>query len=319
MDKKPPTYTFRKLNDENDSTLARIYKKAFRYATPNLILWGPLAPCHDVLDVRKYMAATQMAIGLGISYGTIRKYSPRVSVFRRRMTRGLCFVTGTVLIYTGLLEISLSSYKNKLRNPLYIEASVARTLAEQVNSETVSWWYGPQDYMPMNNERFFEMLQTIKLSEDILAKYKECSLVQTYQKYMNDFAESRVKELSREKSLGKNILKRIEDPATDKLKAVNKDELMSYQTAISVEPEDFKKSTTRDLWYEFHPWLVLLTICGTTYLTFSNKFIEMIPDVEDKEKEEEFVNSVDEEIAAKAPGIKFEAGKHAILKGESKK
>ncbi|GME79891.1 unnamed protein product [[Candida] boidinii] len=319
MDKKSTTYTFRKLNDENDSTFTRIYKKAFRYATPNLMLWGPLAPCYDVLEVRKYMAATQMAIGLGISYGTIRKYSPRVSAFRRRMTRGLCFATGTVLIYTGLLEISYSSYKNKLRNPLYIEASVARTLAEQVNGETVSWWYGPEDYMPMNNERLFEMLQTIKLSEDIVAKYKECSLVQTYQKYMTDFAELREKELNREKSLGKKILKRIEDPETEKLKVVNKDELMSYQTAISVEPEDFQKTSTRDLWYEFHPWLVLLTICGTTYLTFSNKFIEMIPDVEDKKKEEEFVKRVDEEIAAKAPGIKFEVGKHVILKEKSEK
>ncbi|GMF35247.1 unnamed protein product [[Candida] boidinii] len=319
MDKKSTTYTFRKLNDENDSTFTRIYKKAFRYATPNLMLWGPLAPCYDVLEVRKYMAATQMAIGLGISYGTIRKYSPRVSAFRRRMTRGLCFATGTVLIYTGLLEISYSSYKNKLRNPLYIEASVARTLAEQVNGETVSWWYGPEDYMPMNNERLFEMLQTIKLSEDIVAKYKECSLVQTYQKYMTDFAELREKELNREKSLGKKILKRIEDPETEKLKVVNKDELMSYQTAISVEPEDFLKTSTRDLWYEFHPWLVLLTICGTTYLTFSNKFIEMIPDVEDKKKEEEFVKRVDEEIAAKAPGIKFEVGKHVILKEKSEK
>jgi hypothetical protein len=176
----PSKLEFRKLNDPNDSTLVSIYKHLFRYASPNLFIWGPLAPAHDALFARATMSHIQIAIGLIIFGGTFRRFPSSISTFRRRFTRFSTFLGGSSLIITGIREFLY--FNNPNSNPLYVEIQLARELSlldpsNNGKPNKGSYWFGPKNFMPMNNEQYWKMVYSMEVNEIMSDNYMESPII----------------------------------------------------------------------------------------------------------------------------------------------
>ncbi|QPG73967.1 hypothetical protein FOA43_001283 [Brettanomyces nanus] len=171
---------FNKLDDPKDTAFDKLFKHLFRYAAPNLFIWGPLAPAHDALLPRATMACVQLGVGAAVLYGTFRRYSPAIGVVRRRFNRITCLLAGSGLIVTGLKELSYDV--DPLSNPLYIEIQLAREFGpERLQKPTPSsYWNGPKNFMPMNNEQYWKMIYSLEVSQLMVNEYKASDLMHKF-------------------------------------------------------------------------------------------------------------------------------------------
>lgn len=179
---------FNKLNDPNDTTFTRVYKHLFRYASPNLLIWGPLAPAHDALFARTAMARIQVAAGIVLIGGAFRRFSPGLNVWKRRFTRLTSFTAGSMFVITGIREVSY--FDNPHSNPLYVEIQLARELSllNPENKGVVnrgSYWLGPKNFMPMNNEQYWKMVYTMEVNEIMADQYLESPLLVQYKEILD--------------------------------------------------------------------------------------------------------------------------------------
>lgn len=171
---------FRKLLDPEDSLLTSFYKHWFRYASPNLFIWGPLAPAHDAILARTSLARIQCTLSLIILYGAFRRYPANIGKFRRRFTRTTNFIAGSALLITGLREITYFDDPNS--NPLYVEIQLARELSlldpnNNGKPNKGSYWFGPKNFMPMNNEQYWKMVYAMEVNEIMADQYLESPLM----------------------------------------------------------------------------------------------------------------------------------------------
>lgn len=182
---------FRKLNDPNDSIPTSIYKYLFRYASPNLFIWGPLAPAHDALLARSILSRFQIALGIILIGGTFRRFPTTISNSRRRFTRITSFLAGSTLTLTALREISYTQNPNS--NPLYVEIKLARELSllNPENNGKInkgSYWFGPKNFMPMNNEQYWKMVYSMEVNEIMADQYLSSPLISTFKSLqLNNF------------------------------------------------------------------------------------------------------------------------------------
>ncbi|KAG0673256.1 hypothetical protein C6P40_003177 [Pichia californica] len=184
----PSKFQFRKLDDPNDSTLISIYKHAFRYASPDLFIWGPLAPAHDALFARSAMARIQLAAGILILAHSFRRFPSRIGKFRRRFTRLCTFACGISFSITAFREISYFYTPNE--NPLYVEIQLARELSllDPENKGKINkgnYWFGPKNFMPMNNEQYWKMVYSMEVNGIMSEQYLESELLQKYKEIFN--------------------------------------------------------------------------------------------------------------------------------------
>lgn len=180
---------FRKLNDPNDTPLISAYKHFFRYASPNLFIWGPLAPAHDALIARSTLARIQIALGIVLIGGSIRRFPKYIPTWRRRFTRTTSFLGGATLLVTALREVSYAQNPNS--NPLYVEIQLARELSllDPANEGKInrgSYWFGPNNFMPMNNEQYWRMVYSMEVNEIMADQYLASPLITTFKKLLND-------------------------------------------------------------------------------------------------------------------------------------
>lgn len=208
---------FNKLSDPEDSPLLSFYKHCFRYASPNLFIWGPLAPAHDALFARSAMARIQVGAGILILAGSFRRFPSTISKLRRRFTRLCTFTCGLSFIITGVREISYFHEPNS--NPLYIEIQLARELSLlDLSNKGVpnkgNYWFGPKNFMPMNNEQYWKMVYSMEVNEIMALQYINSPLLAKYKDLLHkNFGESSVIELKSDE-----LTSRIED-------IVNKDHI----------------------------------------------------------------------------------------------
>ena len=201
---------FRKLSDPDDSSLVSFYKHCFRYASPNLFVWGPLAPAHDALLARSAMARIQIAAGFFIFATTFRRYPSTVGALRRAFVRLSSFMCGSSLMLTGMRELTYFHYPNS--NPLYVEIQLARELslldpANKGQPVKGSYWFGPKNFMPMNNEQYWKMVYSMEVNEIMADQYLESPLLTKCQALLDkNYGESSVVELKADE-----LTSRIED------------------------------------------------------------------------------------------------------------
>lgn len=201
---------FRKLSDPDDSPLVSFYKHCFRYASPNLFIWGPLAPAHDALVARSAMARIQIAAGLFIFATTFRRYPSTIGKLRRIFVRATSFTCGSALTFTGARELTYSHYPNS--NPLYVEIQLARELslldpANKGQPARGSYWFGPKNFMPMNNEQYWKMVYAMEVNKIMADQYLESALLTKYQGLLEkNYGENTVVELKADE-----LTSRIED------------------------------------------------------------------------------------------------------------
>lgn len=172
------------MYDPQDPIAISIYKRWFRYATPNLFIWGPFAPAHDALFARATMARIQIALGIILIGGSFRKYSTNISAFRRRFSKFCSFTGGSSLVITGFREISYFHEPNS--NPLYVEIQLARELSllDKSNNGQVNkgnYWFGPKNFMPMNNEQYWKMVYCLEVNEIMADNYFESEIFKKYE------------------------------------------------------------------------------------------------------------------------------------------
>jgi hypothetical protein len=259
--------TFRKLNDPNDSLPISIYKRLFRYASPNLFIWGPLAPAHDALLPRTAMARVQIALGIILIGGTFRRYSSLVSAWRRRISRFTSFTAGISLVITGAREVSY--FYDPHSNPLYVEIQLARELslldpANGGKTNRGGYWFGPKNFMPMDNEQYWKMVYAMEVNEIMAEKYLRCGHVGKYESlllknYGGETQSNKAQQLSQRIE---DITKNLETNANDASKhhaSLDKAVSMSATPAFPL----FEKLTdgrTRDTtqtllyWAEHNPF-----------------------------------------------------------------
>lgn len=179
-EENPSKLHFRKLSDPNDTPWISAYKHFFRYASPNLFIWGPLAPAHDALVARSIMAKIQIGLGIILIGGTFRRFPKSIGKFRRSFTRITSFLGGSSLAITGLREVFY--YEDPHSNPLYIEIQLARELSlldpsNKGKPNKGSYWFGPKNFMPMNNEQYWKMVYSLEVNEIMADQYLESPIV----------------------------------------------------------------------------------------------------------------------------------------------
>lgn len=169
---------FRKVKDPEDGPLESAYKWFFRYSTPNLFIWGPLAPAHDALLARGSMAVIQAGLGALIFAGTFRKHPAAAGRARRWANRTACALSGSILMVTAGKE--LSYYMNPHQNPLYVEIRTARTISQLKGQGKGSYWFGPSNFMPMTNDQYWKMLYNMEVFDMMVDQYETSSLLERY-------------------------------------------------------------------------------------------------------------------------------------------
>lgn len=166
---------FRKVKDPADSPLGSAYKWFFRYATPNLFMWGPLAPAHDALLARASMAVIQGVLGGIVFLGTFRKHPSNAGLFRKWSNRIGCVLSGSILMVTSGKE--LSYYMDPHQNPLYVEIRTARTISQLKGEGAGSYWFGPKNFMPMTNDQYWKMLYNMEVFDIMVEQYDSSTLM----------------------------------------------------------------------------------------------------------------------------------------------
>lgn len=240
--------SFNKLVDPDDSFFDTVYKRLFRYAAPNLFIWGTLAPAHDALLPRATMACIQLGIGAVTLYGAFRRFSPSVSVSRRRFTRLACLFAGSGLTVTALKELACDLEPNS--NPLYIEIKLAREFnAEKPTKLSFSsYWDGPKNFMPMNNAQYWKMIYSLDLNQMMADQYEESDLMQKYRGLLEKFRNENV-----------SIEEILTDKISDAVRATSSSKIGDYKDVRapfelnSVENKNNLKSTTLGTWFANHP------------------------------------------------------------------
>lgn len=241
--------TFNKLDDPDDTAFVKAYKHMFRYAMPNLFMWGPLAPAHDALMPRATMACIQLGVGAAVLYGTFRRYSPSMSAFRRRFTRITCLLTGSALTIAGLKELAYDLDPNS--NPLYIEIHLAREFGpERTQKPTFSsYWNGPKNFFPMNNKQFWKMIYTLDLNQVMVDQYEETDLMGKYEDLIARYSEEA-------EPIDDNLTGRIRDAVNStsksKLSDFKGEQSPSYKL-FNVSNDKQLKSKTLATWFKQHP------------------------------------------------------------------
>lgn len=175
--------SFRKLKDPQDSPFLSIYKHCFRYASPNLFIWGPLAPAHDALIARDFLARIQLGSGILLFFATFIKLPFKISKLRLRFFKFTTFFAGLSLFATAANENSYIKDPNS--NPLFIEIQLARELSilnpdNKGKINKGSYWFGPNNFMPMNNEQYWKMIYSIEVNRIMSNQYFESSLMKKY-------------------------------------------------------------------------------------------------------------------------------------------
>lgn len=190
---------FRKLSEPDDTVFTEAYKRFFRYASPNLFIWGPLAPAHDAIFPRTAIARMQIAIGLIFIGGSFRRFPTNIGSFRRRFSRFCSFVSGTTLSLTGVREVSYCQDPNS--NPLYVEIQLARELslldpANGGKTNRGSYWFGPKNFMPMDNAEYWKMVYSMEVNEIMADQYLASPLlIKCKELVMQNFGGSSVNAL----------------------------------------------------------------------------------------------------------------------------
>lgn len=185
MSNNGPKSPFREVRAEGDTPWETGYKWLFRYATPNLFMWGPLAPAHDALAERASLATVQGAIGVLVFAGAFRRQMPASwGKLRRAGNRFGCALAGSILQFTALKEISY--YMNPESNPLYIEITTCRRLREMQGLDRGSYWFGPPNFMPMTNEKYTQMLYKMEVFDLMADQYDKSELMQKFSKLAHD-------------------------------------------------------------------------------------------------------------------------------------
>lgn len=286
-------FQFRKLSDPNDSTLTSIYKHCFRYASPNLFIWGPLAPAHDALFARSTLARIQIAAGVLILANSFRRFPSNIGKFRRRFTRFCTFACGSSFIVTGIREISYFHDPNS--NPLYVEIQLARELSllDPSNNGKVNrgnYWFGPKNFMPMNNEQYWKMVYSMEVNEIISDQYLESPLLLKYKEIFDKtFGENSIIELKSD-----DLTDRIEDIINNKNSSNDQEfhhSLIIQDTTklfplFRNEPEDNKsKGKTLIYWTRNNPFDVLQLQEYKEFYAYM--FPRLQPDNENTEKKNE--------------------------------
>lgn len=174
---------FRKVKDPNDSFWQTSYKWFFRYATPNLFIWGPLAPAHDALLARASLSVIQGFIGGIVFLGTFRRH-PNASRLQRITNRVTCALSGSVLMVTSGKE--LSYYMNPHQNPLYVEIRTARALAQLKGQGQGSYWFGPKNFMPMTNDQYWKMLYSMEVFDIMVEQYDDSTLMKKFKSLLDE-------------------------------------------------------------------------------------------------------------------------------------
>lgn len=240
--------SFNKLVDPNDSLFDRVYKRLFRYAAPNLFIWGSLAPAHDALLPRATMACIQLGIGAVTLYGTFRRYSPGISLSRRRFSRLACLFAGSGLTVTALKELACDLEPNT--NPLYIEIKLAREFSEEkpLKLSFSSYWNGPKNFMPMNNKQYWKMVYSLDLNQMMADQYEESDLMHKYAGLLEKF---RNEEASIEEILTDKISDAVR--ATSTVKPEDYKDIRVPFELNSVENRNDLKSITLSTWFSNHP------------------------------------------------------------------
>lgn len=181
--------TFRKIDDPNDTYLERILKYNFRYSSPNLFIWGLLAPAHDALLPRTIMARLQVSLGIILIGATFRRFPSTTGKLNRIFSRGTSFLAGNALLITGIREISF--YNDPLSNPLYIEIQLARELSalnpdNNGKPNKGNYWFGPKNFMPMTNKQYWQMVYSLEVNEILADQYLNCDLINQYNKLIEN-------------------------------------------------------------------------------------------------------------------------------------
>lgn len=166
---------FRQVKDPKDEPWESAYKWFFRYATPNLFVWGPLAPAHDALLARASLAVVQGVVGGIVFLGTFRRHPVGAGALRRWTNRVGCALSGSILMVTSAKEMSY--YMNPHQNPLYVEIRTARTLSQLRGEGPGSYWFGPKNFMPMTNDQYWKMLYNMEVFDIMVEQYANSSLV----------------------------------------------------------------------------------------------------------------------------------------------
>ncbi|VEU20348.1 DEKNAAC101201 [Brettanomyces naardenensis] len=238
--------SFNKLDDPKDTAFSKAYKHLFRYASPNLLLWGPLAPAHDALLPRAAMASLQIGIGAATLYGTFRTYRPSIGAFRRRFSRLSCLLAGSALIVTGLKEISYDM--DPLSNPLYIEIQLAREFGpERLQTPTPSsYWNGPKNFMPMNNDQYWKMIYSLDLNQVMVDEYQGSELMEKFTDLVSKYNEKNSK-----------LDGVLTDKIGDVVKSTSKNENYRHRkvpfSLMKENNEGKLKSKTLGNWFKGHP------------------------------------------------------------------
>lgn len=189
---KDPTtgeLSFNKLDDPDDSLFRKVYKHAFRYAMPNLFVWGPLAPAYDALVPRSLMASAQLGLGLAIFAGTFVRYPASFSTAKRRITRLLCLGVGGEIVVASVKELENSLFPES--NPLYIEVKLARQYGPERNNPPTlsSYWFGPANFMPMNNQQYWKMIYSLELNQIMVDEYNSSDLLAKFEALADKYNE----------------------------------------------------------------------------------------------------------------------------------
>ncbi|CDK26826.1 unnamed protein product [Kuraishia capsulata CBS 1993] len=111
-----------------------------------LWLWGPLAPAHDATSARKFLTVLQTGFGLIFFKNAFKLWRLKSVRGPKRVVPMLINIAaGGILCYNSFYEYSYSLRRQLAHS--YIEASIARRLAEEEGT-FVPYWTGPTDFMP---------------------------------------------------------------------------------------------------------------------------------------------------------------------------
>ncbi|GME80384.1 unnamed protein product [Ambrosiozyma monospora] len=263
---------FSKLKDPEDSTFVSVCKHLFRYSSPTLVVYGPLAPAHDALLARSILATIEFSFGLAfIAGGIFRKFPPQFTTGQKFFKRFLPISAGVVLSTDGLEELKCDMLPKQ--NPLFIEIQMARNIQQAMGKGRGSYWFGPENFCPMDTVRYVKMEHVIKSYKEAVEQYNEHEITISQQEVHDAFAKQlEVKHEGTGLAARVNRIIESKDVAND-LGVKARDDAKAWFSPFDYKKDALdRKSGVFLEWQRCHPWEILNVATLNNFLNYEFEF-----------------------------------------------
>ncbi|GMG34575.1 unnamed protein product [Ambrosiozyma monospora] len=271
---------FNKLSDPEDTTFVSVCKHLFRYSTPTLVVYGPLAPAHDALLARSILATIEFSFGLAfMAGGLFRRFPTHFTTGQKFFRRLLPISAGVLLSTDGLEEIRVDMIPKQ--NPLYIEIQMARNIQQAMGKGRGSYWFGPENFCPMDTVRYVKMDHVMKGYKEAVDQYNEHEITISQQEVHDAFS----KQLDA-KHEGMNLAARVNriiesQDVAQEIGVKAKDDAKPWFSPFNYKKEGLsRKSGVFTEWQRNHPWEILNIATLNNFLNYEFEFPALTEDAE---------------------------------------